>query len=114
MQESETLQLLSLTHNIWQEQTTDAMTQAVWHEMLKPLTYSSCRQAIFEIARQGKPRPTCGEIYHIALELEEIAAERARNSRRALPEPERTAEEITRAQEFFSGLVTKLAARWSG
>lgn len=109
----EILALMTLVKGCWQEQASDKVTQAVWYELLSPLSYTSCRQVVIEMARSGAPRPTPGQIYQAASALEAREAERERYTRKALPEPGVSPEQRAKNLAKLRAITNHLAKKFS-
>jgi hypothetical protein len=87
---SEVNSLLILASRCWQDLSADDLALTVWIEPMTPLKFKTVEAAILGLAKTGAPRPTPGQIYTAALEVEAITAERKRYSLRPT-EPEPTA-----------------------
>lgn len=70
MLKSEVVQLLGLVKGCWQDQIADEMTAAVWFEVLNQMNFETTKAAVMDMTKAGRDRPTVGQIYAAALELE--------------------------------------------
>jgi hypothetical protein len=105
------MKLLTFVRGCWQSQVTDKATQAVWAEIFKGVSYEAAKQAVAYLARIGADRPSAGQIYKLAAQNDEIAAERARASRRLLPEPAPSPEEIERNKQRLREIIDNFSSK---
>lgn len=113
MEKSQVTNLMLFVKGIWQEQSTDDPTILAWIEVLGETTLKleTIKAAVVQRARDGLERPTPGQIYREALIIEQEETERARYSRKALPEPQPSPEERRRMQQMIHDLVDKLSMK---
>jgi hypothetical protein len=109
MNQTEVIQLIALAKGLYQDLSTDEVAVAAWTELLKEVSYSLAREAVMERAKAGLERPTPGDIYHAANELEMRLAQDACARRLKLEEPARTPEEREKVKAFMRNLQAELA-----
>jgi beta-phosphoglucomutase-like phosphatase (HAD superfamily) len=109
MNQTEIMKIMALTKGLYQDLSTDEIAAAAWTELLKDVSYSLAREAVMDRAKAGLERPTPGDIYHAANELDMRLAQKECASRLKLEEPARTPEEREKVREFMRNLQAELA-----
>jgi hypothetical protein len=114
MEKQQIVELMFFVKGIWQDQATDDPTVLAWIEVLgeTKLSTATIKEAVLRRARAGLERPHPGQIYNEATLIEAEEAQRARYSRKALPEPQPSPEERRRMQQMIHDLVDKLSMKF--
>ncbi len=89
MNKTETIEILAMAKGCWQNMAVDDLVRNSWGQVLEPVSYQAAKMALLQLARTGLDRITPGQLFEAATDVEEMLAERDRQSRPALIDPNR-------------------------
>jgi hypothetical protein len=90
----------------WYRQPVDELIATLWHETLETAELADAMAAVRELIRSEREEPpTPGMVYRLSQSYRERRIEERRRSIRALPEPERTPEEIARVRTLVADFM---------